>query len=183
VSESVTIRRARPGDLDELVELMQALQDHLEAANADLWRLRPEARPDLKGQLAGRLASAGQQRPAAGQQRPAAGQQRPAGAFALVAEHRDAGLVGAIFGRIATNKRYDPQRAGLIDQLYVRPEHRRAGIGRRLVAELCRLLAAEAIDDLSLRYVVGNDEAAAFWSALGFAPRIVTAGAHRERIK
>jgi hypothetical protein len=45
------------------------------------------------------------------------------------------------------------------------------------VAELCRFFAAEGVADISLRYVVGNEEASRFWTALGFAPRIVTVGA------
>jgi hypothetical protein len=51
------------------------------------------------------------------------------------------------------------------------------------VAELCRFFADKGVEDLSLRYVVGNEEAAAFWSALGFAPRILTAGARRSEIE
>lgn len=157
------IRSARPADLDRLVELMLALQDHVESANPALWRLKPEAKGDLKGQLAGRLAATD--------------------AYALVAEHDRDGVVGAVFGRIVTNKRYIPERAGLVDQAFVRADHRRAGVGSRLVAELCRLFAQAGVDDLSLRYVAGNEEATGFWLALGFAPRIVTAGAARQAVE
>lgn len=158
-----TIRPARPADLERLVELMLALQNHLEAANPDLWRMKPDARRDLKGQLAGRLTAAN--------------------GCTLVAEHEEDGVVGAIFGRVVANKRYVPERAGLVDQVFVRPDHRRAGVGSWLVAEICRFFAAQDVDDLSLRYVAGNKEAAAFWSALGFAPRIVTAGAARQDVE
>ena len=44
-------------------------------------------------------------------------------------------------------------------------------------------LAAEGAPDVSLRYAVGNGEAAAFWQSLGFAPRIVIAGAALEAIR
>jgi hypothetical protein len=47
------------------------------------------------------------------------------------------------------------------------------------VALLCRFFASEDVEDITLRYVVGNEEADAFWSALGFSPRIITAGAQR----
>ena len=152
---STIVRPARPADLDRLVELMLALQDHVESANPDLWRLKPEAQGRPEGPTGGRLTAAN--------------------AYALVAEHDRDGVVGVIFGRIVTNNRYTPERAGLVDQAFVRADHRRAGVGSRLVAELCRFFAEAGVDDLSLRYVVGNEEAAGFWTALGLC------AAHRHR--
>jgi GNAT superfamily N-acetyltransferase len=157
------IRPARKADLDRITELVLALQDYLEACNPDLWQMTGQARANLKGQLAGRLNAAG--------------------ACALVAEHERDGVVGVISGRVVTNKSYVPERAGLVDQAFVRQDHRRNRVGSLLVAELCRFFAQEGVDDLSLRYVVGNSEAASFWTALGFAPRIVTAGAMRRTIQ
>jgi GNAT superfamily N-acetyltransferase len=158
-----TIRLADASDLDRLAGLLQALQDHLEASNPHLWRLKPEARRNLKGQIAGRLAGKD--------------------CCALVAEHLEEGVVGVIFGRIIVNNRYTPSRAGQVDQAFVRADHRRAGVGRQLVARLCHFFAAEGVEDISLRYVAGNTEADAFWSALGFSPRIITSGATREAIE
>jgi ribosomal protein S18 acetylase RimI-like enzyme len=157
-----TIRPARPADLDRLVDLMQALQEHLEAANPDLWR-KDDAQANLKGQLSARLTATN--------------------GCVLVAEHEEDGVVGAIFGRIVKNKRYIPSRAGMIDQAYVQEAHRRAGIASQLVVELCRFFAEQGVDDLSLRYVVGNEEAAAFWTNLGFAPRILTTGTTRTEVE
>ena len=65
----------------------------------------------------------------------------------------------------------------------MRTDHRRGGVGSCLVAELCRFFAAEGVRDISLRYVVGNEEASQFWAALGFAPRIVTTGAERRTVE
>jgi GNAT superfamily N-acetyltransferase len=158
-----SIRPAEKADLDRLVELLLALQDHLEAANPGLWRMREESRANLKGKIASRLDAAN--------------------SLTLVAEHEQYGVVGLISGRIATNNHYDPPLAGLVDQAFVRQDHRRRAVASRLVAELCRFFAANGVEDLSLRYVVGNDEAEAFWSALGFTPRILTAGARRSEIQ
>jgi GNAT superfamily N-acetyltransferase len=158
-----TIRRAVKADLDRLVALLLALQDHIEASNPDLWQMRPEARDQLKGQLAGRLGAPN--------------------SCALVADHDQDGLVGVIFGRVITSNRYNPARAGSLDQAYVRADHRRAGVGSQLVAELCRFFAAEGVDELTLRYVIANEEAASFWAALGLAPRIITAGARRGAVE
>jgi len=158
-----TIRPARAADLDRLVELLLALQDHLEASNPDLWQIKTEARRQLKGQLAARLTAPN--------------------SCALVAEHEEDGIIGVVFGRVTTNNRYIPTRVGLVDQAFVRADHRRARVASQLMVELCRFFAAKGVGDLSLRYVVGNEEAASFWTALGFAPRIITAGAERAAVE
>ena len=158
-----SLRPAQTADLDSLIELLLALQDRIEASNPDLWRMKPEARHNLKGQIRSRL--------------------RAANGSALVAEHDEDGIVGVIFGRIVVNNRYTPSRAGQIDQAFVHADHRRAGVGSRLVALLCHFFVAEGVEDITLRYVVGNEEADAFWSALGFSPRIITAGARRDTLE
>jgi GNAT superfamily N-acetyltransferase len=158
-----TIRTAQRADLDRIVELLLALQDHIEASNPDLWRLSVEARANLKGQLAARLEARG--------------------VCSLVADHDQDGVVGVVFGRILSSNRYEPSRAGSVDQLFVRPDHRRSGVARRLLAGLCRFFDQEGASDLSLRYVEGNQEAADFWMAAGFSPRIVTAGARLATVQ
>jgi len=155
-----TIRMAERIDLDRLVVLQLALQDHLEASNPSLWRMSDQTRAQLKGQLAARLAAPD--------------------SCVLVAEQFEEGAVGVIYGRVATNKGYMPSRTGMVDQAFVQPQHRRRGVGSMLVAELCRFFVGQGIEDLSLRYVTGNEEAAGFWAALGFTPRIVTTGASRQ---
>lgn len=157
------IREASKEDLDRLEELLLALQDHLEAANPHLWQMNDDARQALRAQIANRL--------------------RAGGSLTLVADHEKDGVVGVINGRVVRNSRYVPLRAGTIDQAFVRPEHRRCGVGSALVAAICRFFAEEGVDDLTLRYVVGNEEAAAFWSALGFEPRILTTGAIRGQVE
>jgi len=158
-----TLRAAEPGDLGRLIELLLALQDHIEAANPDLWRMDTEARTNLRGQISARL--------------------QPDENCALVVEHEQDGVIGVIFGRIIVNNRYTPSRAGQIDQAFVRGDHRRAGVGTRLVAGLCRFFAGAGVEDITLRYVMGNEEAAGFWSALGFAPRIITTGAKIKTVE
>jgi GNAT superfamily N-acetyltransferase len=157
------IRQAEAEDLDRLVELVLALQDHLEASNPDLWRMRPEARSQLRGQLTARLTAPH--------------------SCSLVVHHEEHGVIGVALGRVTTNKRYVCGRIGLVDQIFVRADHRRIGLGTRLVAGLCRFFEAEGVEELSLRYAVGNEQAAAFWTALGFSPRIITAGARPKAVQ
>lgn len=157
------IRKAGSADLERLLELLLALQDHVEEANPALWRMTSRARDYLRHQISVRL-------------------QAPRSCV-LVAEHRGDGVVGLIFGRVVTNSRYSPSRAGVVDQVYVRPDHRRRALGAQLVSELCTFFAAEPVTDVSLRLVSGNQEAAAFWAALGFSPRIITVGAGLETVQ
>lgn len=157
------IRPARVDDLDRLVELLLELQDHVEAANPTLWRMTAKTRGRLKAQTAARLQAAD--------------------CRALVAEHDGDGVVGVIFGRILINNRYSPSRTGQVDQAFVCAGHRRMGIGAQLVAALCPFFAAEGVEDLVVRYAVGNIEAGAFWASLGFLPRIAIAGASRQTIE
>ena len=154
--EEIQVRRAEACDLGSLLALHLALQDHLESASPDLWRMTPQARQQLEGQLAARLAAPE--------------------SCVLVAEDKQWRLVGTASGRIVTNGRYLPARSGVIDQLYVLREHRRRGIGSLLVAELRRFFIGHEIRDVSLRSMYGNAQAEAFWEALGFTPRIVTLG-------
>ena len=158
-----TIRPARREDLDRLEEFFSALQDHLEAANPDVWQKSQEARKALRAQIANRLQAKDN--------------------LTLVADHEGDGVVGVISGRVVTNTHYVPSRAGSVDQAFVRQDHRRGGVGTALMAALCSFFSAQGVDHLSLRYVVGNDEAASFWTTQGFEPRIVTAGAPRKRVE
>ncbi len=158
-----TLRLACKEDLDRLEILLLALQDHLEAANPSLWQMSEGARLGLRAQIANRLQAGD--------------------SLTLVAEHAEDGVVGVINGRLVSNTRYLPSQAGTIDQAFVRADHRRRGVGAALVAAVCRFFSDQGVEDLSLRYVVGNQEAAAFWTALGFEPRIMTAGASRDQVE
>ena len=62
---------------------------------------------------------------------------------------------------------YDGHR-GWVNYLAVSPTHRRVGLGRALMAEAERLLADAGCPKVNLQLRAGNDEALAFYAALGY---------------
>lgn len=64
--------------------------------------------------------------------------------------------------------RFLPRQNGVVYELYVRPEHRRKGVGRSVgemaLAELKRAGASK----IQLEVATGNERAAALWKSLGF---------------
>jgi ribosomal protein S18 acetylase RimI-like enzyme len=63
---------------------------------------------------------------------------------------------------------YDGHR-GWLYSVGVHPEARRAGVGRRLVAEAERALATLGCPKVNLQVLVGNREAREFWRRMGYA--------------
>jgi len=64
-------------------------------------------------------------------------------------------------------------RHGVIIELYVSPEQRGQGLGRRLFGAARGWFAVRGLADIVLRTVAANPEAQAFWSALGFEDFVV----------
>jgi ribosomal protein S18 acetylase RimI-like enzyme len=62
---------------------------------------------------------------------------------------------------------YDGHR-GWVNYLAVAPAHRRAGLGRALMAEAERVLSEAGCPKVNLQLRAGNDEALAFYEALGY---------------
>ncbi|MDX1649415.1 MAG: GNAT family N-acetyltransferase [Myxococcota bacterium] len=59
---------------------------------------------------------------------------------------------------------------GSVDHLVVRPDARRRGLGRALVAEAAAWLRGQGATRLEVAVARGNAEGAGFWRALGFEP-------------
>ena len=73
---------------------------------------------------------------------------------------------GEILGTVMAG--YDGHR-GSVNYLAVSPTRRRAGLGRVLMAEAERMLAEAGCPKVNLQLRAGNDEALAFYEALGYA--------------
>jgi ribosomal protein S18 acetylase RimI-like enzyme len=72
---------------------------------------------------------------------------------------------GEIVGSVMVG--YDGHR-GWINYLAVAPAHRGAGLGRALMAEAERVLTEAGCPKVNLQLRRGNDEALAFYEALGY---------------
>ncbi len=78
-------------------------------------------------------------------------------------------IIGTVIGG------YDGRR-GYLYHLGVLPRFRRHGVGRRLVAEVCRRLAALGCPKLNLSVAEGNENAIRFYRSLGFELRHLQMG-------
>ncbi|MBO3803684.1 MAG: hypothetical protein JTT11_07450, partial [Candidatus Brockarchaeota archaeon] len=54
--------------------------------------------------------------------------------------------------------------------------------GKRLVKGLCRFFRQEGVEEVTVRYAVGNEEAEGFWKGLGFKPVIIAANTRLEEL-
>lgn len=80
----------------------------------------------------------------------------------LVAEDAEHGIVGAGMAG------YDGHR-GWVNYLAVRPDQQGTGIGRAMMAEFERLLAAVGCPKVNLQVRAGNERVIAFYESLGYA--------------
>jgi ribosomal protein S18 acetylase RimI-like enzyme len=63
----------------------------------------------------------------------------------------------------------EPTRYAYVSSAYVRPEARRRGVLRALMAEVERWCRARGLDQMRLHNVAGSEAAERAWDALGFA--------------
>jgi len=51
------------------------------------------------------------------------------------------------------------------------------------VGELCKFFDAENVEEVNLRYILGNREGEGFWKGFGFKPVILTANTRLEELE
>lgn len=160
------IRDAKPSDIDKLVELRLSLQRHLEVSNPMVWRITVQGAGSLKQGLEEAMRD---------------DQGR------MVVATTNGEVIGFAHGQVSRRTDYRPNAVGTISKIFVQKEFRGRGVGRRLVGGLCQYFRMKNVEDVTLRYVIGNREAEEFWNGLGFQPIINTANARlmelEERLK
>jgi ribosomal protein S18 acetylase RimI-like enzyme len=85
---------------------------------------------------------------------------------ALIAEEEDGHAIGFVFCVLGDRGRHTAH----VTDIYVRPEARRRGIGRALLAELVEPARSAGLDHVSLEVLVGNSDARRLYDRLAFAP-------------
>jgi GNAT superfamily N-acetyltransferase len=90
--------------------------------------------------------------------------------------------IGFAQGEVASRGDYAPRTVGHLSLLYVIKRFRKKGVGRRLVKELCKFYYSNEAEHLTVKYVIGNEEAARFWMHLGFEPIISTSATHLKEL-
>jgi predicted GNAT family acetyltransferase len=148
------IRKATPSDIGKLVQLRLLLQQHCEESNRMIWHMTEEGKTILKQRVQNELSTNN--------------------SHVLIAE-MNGEIIGSAHGEITHRTDYTPKTVGSISTVYVVREFRKRGVGALLVRQLCGVFKAEGVEDVTLRYIIGNKEAEAFWRKLTFKPIIMTA--------
>ena len=147
VRPAVQVRPAVPADLAHVVALRLALlREH--AGNPIYARLRSDAPERARRMFAAQLTSTSER--------------------IFLAEEN-----GAVIGIIrcvdsTSSPLLEPARYGYISSAYVRPEARRHGALRALVAAARGWCAERGLDEARLHSVAGDEGSNRAWSALGF---------------
>lgn len=159
---NATIRKAKASDRNKLLRMRLRMQEHMEAANTGIWRITEEGRRQIWPEVEETLNDEEDR--------------------VLVAEEEGI-IMGFAHGRVVSRETYTPRTVGHIDMIYVEPAQRRQGIGSGLVRELCGYFRERGVDEVNLRYVLGNEEAEEFWRFLGLTPVIQTANTLLEALE
>ena len=149
------IRKATVDDLNRLVELSLDLQLCMEKSNPRVWMITDEGkRTGLRKETEEMLLDAEGR---------------------LMVAVREGSIVGFAFGKVSRRTTHSPSVVGHISRVYIIEQLRRRGIGMRLVEALYGFFHSEGVQEVTLRYVVGNTSAEHFWTKLGFRPVLTTA--------
>lgn len=147
MSVALTVRAARPFDLDTVVALRLALlREHQD--NPLFERLHPDAEVRARDLYRTHLASPDQ--------------------IILLAE-RDSAPIGILrCVHAVSSPLLLPEAYGYMSSAYVIPRERRTGILKALFDEAVRWCGERGLSELRLYVSVGDEAARSAWSALGF---------------
>jgi ribosomal protein S18 acetylase RimI-like enzyme len=147
--------------VDTIVRLKLLLQEHVEDSNLLVWRTTDRGKRLLKQETRKELSNR---------------------EIRVLLAEAGGETIGFAQGEVASRSDYAPRTIGHISLLYVISRFRRRGVGRRLVRELCEFYSSKKAEHLTVRYIVGNEEAEGFWTQLGFEPIISTSATHLKEL-
>ncbi|MGB9134843.1 MAG: GNAT family N-acetyltransferase [Candidatus Bathyarchaeia archaeon] len=160
--DDFSMRTATLSDIDELFDLWINMQCHMEESNRWIWRITEEGKVLVREKVRQVLVDKN--------------------SLVFVAD-RNGEAVGFIYGQVVRRTDYLPRNVGIISNIYVAKGFRRSGLGRRLVEKLCHLFSKDGVEQVTLRYVIGNVEGEEFWRRLGFEPIITTASTRLDQLR
>jgi len=77
----------------------------------------------------------------------------------------------------------DYKHVGEIGLIYVQPEHRRKGIGTRLVRHAIEYFESKGIEQITLRVVAPNARGIGFWESLSFETKVLAKTTTVDNVK
>ncbi|MGB0646889.1 MAG: GNAT family N-acetyltransferase [Bradymonadia bacterium] len=154
----MNIREYRPTDLTAILRLWRALMDHHRPIHHALYRVHGTAMETYERWLLRRI--------------------KEDQAQVWIAD-----IDGQVVGYVMTmmgyrSPVYSVNNVGMICDLIVDSNTRRMGVGRTLVSHAVLAMLSKGVETVQVNYDHQNEEAVAFWSAMGFAPRLIEAYRH-----
>lgn len=150
MSDAFTIRLATTRDLDAIVARWHDLMDAHRALEETLYATATHAPGTYRAFVRRHMSKSA--------------------SVVLVAEHRDAILGYMLGGKGQRSPIYAVGEVGMIFDLVVQPDLRRAGIGRALVDAAMDWFEERGLEHVQVNFSTLNPSAAQFWPAMGFAP-------------
>ena len=157
--DGVRVRPARERDLPAILDLFAKLN---EAQSS--WRVFAP-RANIGREMEGRYRSA---------------LANPDAVLVVASEGAD--VVGMALGQLHRPSSFSDEWAVELSSAIVKAPHRNRGVGRALASEIGRFARERGVGRVTLKTFAQNEEALAFWSKLGFEPRIYQMTAPADRI-
>ena len=128
-----TIRTAQESDVDDLIKMRLELQRLLEEKNPNIWRMSPECHERLNEQIIQNLDDKD--------------------TCIFVAIDSNCKIIAMATGAISFHRYRIPSTIASIENVFVKEEFRRNGVGTALVSKLCQFFASRCVNDISVKYV------------------------------
>ena len=150
----ITIRKATSADSNEIELMMLDFEEHMELTNPNVWRITDFGRSEIPKHVKDLLSDIRQ---------------------TFVAEGED--VIGFASTHVIRRANFNPGTIGFIDMIYVKEEHRRKRVALKLLSKITDYFIKENVNEVNLRYVVGNTVAETLWSELGMQSVLLTVNA------
>lgn len=145
--DGVKLRGWKREDLDQIADLWLGLATHVNPMDG-FYEISPDAKKKYKGYLHRVF--------------------RDRDYVVFVADGNE-GLVGFAMGRINKSPSVViPETVGYVENVFIRDERRKSGIGTALCNQLLDWFKKQGIGHVELFYQIENTGAAAFWKTMGF---------------